>query len=98
MILRKGAIYAKVGEQAIIPMNMRDGSLIVVEKRNPDWNYYVLHGAGRIMSRSRGFKTVELDAFEKTMTNVWSKSIVASTHDESPKGNKVERRNALCAQ
>ncbi len=84
MILRKGAISAKAGERAIIPMNMRDGSLIVVGKGNPDWNYSAPHGAGRIMSRSKAFKTVELDAFEKTMTDVWSSSVVASTRDESP--------------
>ncbi len=84
MILRKGAISAKAGERAIIPMNMRDGSLIVVGKGNPDWNYSAPHGAGRIMSRSKAFQTVELDAFEKTMTDVWSSSVVASTRDESP--------------
>ncbi len=84
MILRKGAISALAGEVAIIPMNMRDGSLIVKGKGNPDWNYSAPHGAGRIMSRSKAFKSVDLRAFEATMQDVWSSSVVESTRDESP--------------
>ncbi|WP_214804953.1 MULTISPECIES: RtcB family protein [unclassified Exiguobacterium] len=84
MILRKGAISAQAGEVAIIPMNMRDGSLIVKGKGNPDWNYSAPHGAGRIMSRSKAFKFVNLREFEATMQDVWSSSVVESTRDESP--------------
>ncbi|MFZ0077157.1 MAG: RtcB family protein [Exiguobacterium undae] len=84
MILRKGAISAQAGEVAIIPMNMRDGSLIVKGKGNPDWNYSAPHGAGRIMSRSKAFKSVDLKEFEATMQDVWSSSVVESTRDESP--------------
>ena len=84
MILRKGAISAQAGEVAIIPMNMRDGSLIVKGKGNPDWNYSAPHGAGRIMSRSKAFKSVDLKEFEETMQEVWSSSVVESTRDESP--------------
>lgn len=84
MILRKGAISAQAGEVAIIPMNMRDGSLIVKGKGNPDWNYSAPHGAGRIMSRSKAFKSVDLKEFEETMQDVWSSSVVESTRDESP--------------
>ncbi len=84
MILRKGAISAQAGEVAIIPMNMRDGSLIVKGKGNPDWNYSAPHGAGRIMSSSKAFKFVNLREFEATMQDVWSSSVVESTRDESP--------------
>ena len=84
MILRKGAISAQAGEVAIIPMNMRDGSLIVKGKGNPDWNYSAPHGAGRIMSRSKAFKSVDLKEFEAAMQDVWSSSVVESTRDESP--------------
>lgn len=84
MILRKGAISAREGEVVIIPMNMRDGSLICVGKGNPDWNYSGPHGAGRIMSRSKAKELVSLDEFEETMKDVWTTSVVQSTLDESP--------------
>ena len=84
MILRKGAISAQDGEIVIIPMNMRDGSLICRGKGNPDWNYSGPHGAGRIMSRSQARKLVALEDFQATMKDVWSSSVVASTVDESP--------------
>lgn len=84
MILRKGAISAQVGEIVIIPMNMRDGSLICRGKGNPDWNYSGPHGAGRIMSRSQARKLVALEDFQASMKDVWSTSVVASTVDESP--------------
>lgn len=84
MILRKGAISAQKGEIVIIPMNMRDGSLICVGKGNPDWNFSGPHGAGRIMSRSKAKDLISLEAFEETMKDVWSTSVVQSTLDESP--------------
>lgn len=84
MILRKGAISAQKGEMVIIPMNMRDGSIIAFGKGNPDWNYSGPHGAGRIMSRSIAKQMVKLEDFQETMKDVWSTSVIASTLDESP--------------
>ncbi|MCT4782396.1 MULTISPECIES: RtcB family protein [Exiguobacterium] len=83
-ILRKGAISAKDGERVIIPMNMRDGSLICTGKGNPDWNFSGPHGAGRIMSRSAARKRVDFNEFKQTMSGVWSTSVRPSTIDESP--------------
>ena len=84
MILRKGSVSAELGERLIIPMNMRDGSLICIGKGNPDWNYSAPHGAGRIMSRSQAKDKVNLDDFEESMKGIYSTSVCASTIDESP--------------
>lgn len=84
MILRKGSIAAYAGEKVIIPMNMRDGSLICVGKGNPDWNYSAPHGAGRIMSRSKAKDNVSMEAFADTMKDVYSTSVMESTLDEAP--------------
>lgn len=84
MILRKGAISAQKGEKLIIPINMRDGSIIGVGKGNPDWNYSAPHGAGRIMSRSKAKELVSLEEFKKFMSDVWTTSVCQSTIDESP--------------
>ncbi len=84
MILRKGAISAQDGEIVIIPMNMRDGSLICKGKGNPDWNFSGPHGAGRIMSRTQAKREVSIAEFEDTMKDVWSTSVSKSTIDESP--------------
>ena len=84
MILRKGSVSAKLGEWLIIPMNMRDGSLICIGKGNPDWNYSAPHGAGRIMSRSQAKDRVNLDDFEESMKGIYSTSVCESTIDESP--------------
>lgn len=83
-ILRKGAVSAKEGETLLIPMNMRDGSLLCVGKGNPDWNYSAPHGAGRVMSRSKAKEKVTLDEYEKSMRGIYSTSVCASTIDESP--------------
>lgn len=83
-ILRKGSISAQKGERVIIPMNMRDGSLICIGKGNPDWNYSAPHGAGRIMSRSEAKENVNFDDFVKSMNGIYSTSVVESTIDESP--------------
>ena len=88
MILRKGAVSAQAGEKLIIPMNMRDGSLICVGKGNPDWNYSAPHGAGRLMSRAQAKESVSLEEFKQSMTNVWSTSVGQSTIDESPMAYK----------
>lgn len=84
MILRKGAISAQVGEKVIIPMNMRDGSLICVGKGNPDWNYSAPHGAGRVMSRSKAKETINMHDFKESMKDIYSTSVVESTIDEAP--------------
>lgn len=84
MILRKGAISAQKDEIVIIPMNMRDGSLICRGKGNPDWNFSGPHGAGRIMSRTEARQKVKLAAFEDMMQDVWSTSVTKATVDESP--------------
>ena len=84
MILRKGSISAREGEKVIIPMNMRDGSLICVGKGNPDWNYSAPHGAGRILSRSQAKDLVDFNEFKESMSGIYSSSVVESTIDESP--------------
>jgi len=84
MILRKGAISAQKGEKVIIPINMRDGSLLCVGKGNEDWNCSAPHGAGRIMSRTKAKENVELIDFENSMKDVYTTSVSASTLDEAP--------------
>ncbi|WP_078553507.1 RtcB family protein [Bacillus alkalicellulosilyticus] len=88
MILRKGAISAQKGERVIIPINMRDGSIIATGKGNPDWNYSGPHGAGRILSRSKAKQTLRIDDFKETMNGIWSTSVTESTLDESPMAYK----------
>jgi len=82
MILRKGAISAKKGEKVLIPMNMRDGSLICIGKGNKDWNYSAPHGAGRLMSRRQAKESITLDEFKKTMEGIYSTTVNKSTLDE----------------
>lgn len=90
MILRKGSVSAQAGEKLIIPINMRDGSLICVGKGNPDWNYSAPHGAGRLMSRSEAKQNITLSEFKKTMkeAGIYSTSVNQSTIDESPMAYK----------
>lgn len=88
MILRKGAVSAYKDKQLIIPMNMRDGSLLCVGKGNEDWNCSAPHGAGRTMSRSEAKKAILLSDFQETMKDVWSTSVGQSTLDESPMAYK----------
>ena len=83
-IVRKGAISARKGERVLIPINMRDGSIIAVGKGNEDWNCSAPHGAGRIMSRNQAKKTFQLDEFVKSMKDVYSTSVVEATIDEAP--------------
>lgn len=84
MILRKGAISAQKNERVIIPINMRDGSIIAFGKGNPDWNFSGPHGAGRIMSRKKAKEVLNLEDFQNTMTEVWTTSVAESTLDEAP--------------
>ncbi|TDQ42872.1 RtcB family protein [Aureibacillus halotolerans] len=88
MILRKGATSAQKGELAVIPLNMRDGSLIVKGKGNADWNYSAPHGAGRVMSRTKARANVDFDDFIKTMEGVFSTSVTRATIDEAPAAYK----------
>ena len=83
-IIRKGAISAREGEKCIIPMNMRDGSLICTGKGNPDWNWSAPHGAGRIMSRAQAFQQLSMEAFNDSMKGIYSETVSEQTIDESP--------------
>lgn len=87
-ILRKGAVSAKDGEKFIVPINMRDGSLICVGKGNKDWNYSAPHGAGRLMSRMQAKKNLSVDEFKKQMDGIYTTSANVSTLDESPMAYK----------
>jgi tRNA-splicing ligase RtcB len=88
MILRKGAVSARAGEKLLIPINMRDGSLICIGKGNPDWNYSAPHGAGRLMSRSQAKKTLTLSEFKKQMDGIFTSSVNKDTLDECPMAYK----------
>ena len=88
MILRKGAIAAHNGEKVLIPINMRDGSILAVGKGNPEWNYSAPHGAGRIMSRGKARATLNLEEYRKTMEGVYTTSINENTLDEAPMAYK----------
>ncbi len=72
MILRKGAVSAQLGERLIIPINMRDGSILAVGKGNEEWNYSAPHGAGRVLSRTKAMKTLNMEDFRSTMKGVWT--------------------------
>ena len=82
MILRKGAVSAQLGEKLIIPINMRDGSLICIGKGNAEWNYSAPHGAGRVMSRTEAKKVLNLNEFKETMEGIYTTSVNRSTIDE----------------
>jgi len=88
MFLRKGAVSAKKGEKLLIPINMKEGSLICIGKGNPAWNKSAPHGAGRLLSRNRAFKELSLDQFTKEMEGIYSSTVNASTLDESPMAYK----------
>ena len=88
MILRKGAVSAREGEKLLIPINMRDGSLICIGKGNDDWNQSAPHGAGRLMSRGKAVATLTMEQFEREMDGIYSTSINKNTLDESPMAYK----------
>lgn len=83
-MIRKGAISAYEGERLLIPINMRDGSIIAVGKGNPDWNYSAPHGAGRILSRTEAKERLKLENFKESMKGIYSTSVHQGTLDESP--------------
>lgn len=88
MILRKGAISARKGEKVLIPINMRDGSLICIGKGNEDWNNSAPHGAGRILSRGKARATLTMEEFKSEMQGIYTTSVKRSTLDESPMAYK----------
>ena len=88
MILRKGAIAAHEGEKVLIPINMRDGSVLATGKGNPEWNYSAPHGAGRIMSRTAAKAELNMDEYHKEMEGIYTTSVNESTLDEAPMAYK----------
>jgi RNA-splicing ligase RtcB len=97
MILRKGAVSAEKGEILLIPINMRDGSLLCIGKGNEDWNYSAPHGAGRLMSRSKAKELIDFNEYRDSMDGIYSSSIKQSTLDEAPQAYKSidEIKNAI---
>ena len=88
MILRKGAIAAHKGERVLIPINMRDGSILAVGKGNPEWNDSAPHGAGRLMSRKKAKETLALEEYQKSMEGIYTTSVNEHTLDEAPMAYK----------
>ena len=88
MILRKGAVSAKKGERLLIPINMRDGSLLCIGRGNEDWNYSAPHGAGRLMSRAQAKESFSVERFRQEMEGVYSTSVGRATLDECPMAYK----------
>lgn len=84
MILRKGSVSAQKDEKFLLPLNMKDGSLICIGKGNEDWNYSSPHGAGRLMSRSEAKKKIDFDKFKEIMKGIYSTSVTIETIDEAP--------------
>ena len=82
MILRKGAIAAHAGEKVLIPINMRDGSILAVGKGNVEWNNSAPHGAGRIMSRTKAKQSIDLEKYKASMQGIYSTSVNADTLDD----------------
>lgn len=87
-ILRKGAIAAHQGEKVLIPINMRDGSVLAIGRGNPEWNYSAPHGAGRIMSRRAAKEKVSLEEYRNSMQGIYTTSVNEETLDEAPMAYK----------
>lgn len=88
MIIRKGEISAKKGERVIIPLNMKDGSIVGIGKGNEEWNQSAPHGAGRVLSRGKAKSVLSVEEFQDKMKDVWSSCVSESTLDESPMAYK----------
>ena len=88
MILRKGSIAAHEGEKVLIPINMRDGSVIAIGKGNPEWNYSAPHGAGRLMSRTAAKERLSLEEYKEAMKGIYTTSVNEFTIDEAPMAYK----------
>ncbi len=89
MILRKGAIAAHAGEKVLIPINMRDGSVLAVGRGNADWNYSAPHGAGRLMSRTKAKNTLSMEEYRAAMEGIYTTSVNPATLDEAPMAYKA---------
>ena len=83
-VLRKGAVSAQKGERLLIPINMKDGSLLCEGLGNPDWNCTAPHGSGRVMKRSEAKETLSMEDYRREMAGIYSTSVNESTLDESP--------------
>ena len=88
MILRKGAIAAHKNEKVLIPINMKDGSVLAVGKGNPEWNYSAPHGAGRVMSRTKAKSTLDMEIYKSVMEGIYTTSVNEATIDEAPMAYK----------
>lgn len=88
MILRKGAIAAHKDEKILIPINMRDGSIIALGRGNKEWNYSAPHGAGRLMSRTQAKEKLDLEEYKKSMEGIYTTSVNEQTLDEAPMAYK----------
>ena len=88
MILRKGSIAAHKGEKVLIPINMRDGSILALGKGNPEWNYSAPHGAGRLMSRTKAKEALAMDEYKESMKGIYTSSVNENTIDEAPMAYK----------
>lgn len=87
-IVRKGAIKADKGRIVLIPMNMRDGSIIGIGLGNEDWNCSAPHGAGRLMSRIKAKENIDIEEFKNSMNGVYSSTVNEFTLDEAPQAYK----------
>ena len=87
-ILRKGAIGAHKGEKVLIPINMRDGSILAIGKGNPEWNDSAPHGAGRVMSRKKAKESLDIEAYRESMRGIYTTSVNEATIDEAPMAYK----------
>ena len=88
MILRKGAIAAHKGEKVLIPINMRDGSILAIGRGNEEWNYSAPHGAGRVLSRTQAKNSLSMEEYQKTMEGIYTTSVSQETLDEAPMAYK----------
>ena len=88
MILRKGAIAAHKGERVLIPINMRDGSVLAVGRGNPEWNFSAPHGAGRVMSRKAAHANLSMEEYKTAMAGIYTTSVNETTLDEAPMAYK----------
>lgn len=96
MVLRKGAVAAYMGQKLLIPMNMRDGSLVCVGKGNDDWNCSAPHGAGRLMSRRSAKESISMDEYRKSMEGIFTTCVSRGTIDESPMSYKPMESIVSC--
>ena len=87
-IVRKGSVSASKGEKLLIPINMRDGSLLCAGKGNEDWNCSAPHGAGRLFSRTKAKEIFTIEHFEQSMAGIYTTSVNNSTLDECPMAYK----------